>query len=130
MRRISILPVLLIGLGGFLGANVRYWLGLWAAQRWGTTFPYGTLLINVTGSLILGFFLTLATQRLLIHPNWRLLIATGFLGAYTTFSTFTYESVALLQNGAWQAGLVNILASVLFGLAGVLFGSTLARLIA
>ncbi|MEW5986241.1 MAG: fluoride efflux transporter CrcB [Chloroflexota bacterium] len=129
MNRITLFTIGIIGLGGFLGANVRYWLGLWAAGRWGTGFPYGTLLINVSGSLLLGFFLTLATERLLIHPHWRLLVAVGFLGAFTTFSTFTYESVALLRDGAWLAGLLNMTGSVLLGVVGIVIGSALARLV-
>jgi CrcB protein len=69
-------------------------------KRYGTRFPYGTLVINVTGSFILGFFLTLITERIVVHPYWRLFFAIGFLGAYTTFSTFTFESLALVQGRA------------------------------
>lgn len=129
MNWTTFLTVGLIGVGGFLGANARYWLGLWAARRWGITFPYGTLLINVSGSFLLGFFLTLTTERLLVHPNWRLLVAIGFLGAYTTFSTFTYESVALLRDGAWLAGLLNLIGSLFLGVLGLVIGSALARLV-
>jgi len=81
---------LIIGLGGFLGANARYLLSGWAAQKWGASFPYGTLLINATGSFILGLFLAATTGRVLVDPRWRLFFAIGFLGAYTTFSTYTY----------------------------------------
>jgi CrcB protein len=89
----SMKTFLIISLGAILGANARYWLGGWSAGRFGTIFPYGTLIINLTGSLILGFFITLATDRFLVDPRWRLLVAIGFLGAYTTFSTYTYKSV-------------------------------------
>ena len=78
---------LIISLGAILGANARYWLGGWAAEKFGPSFPYGTLIINVTGSLMLGFFMTLITDRFIVDPRWRLLVAIGFLGAYTTFST-------------------------------------------
>ena len=84
--------VLWIGLGGFLGANARYRLGLWFADRWGTAFPYGTLVANTIGSLALAFFLTLATGRVSVPPGARLFLAIGFLGGFTTFSTFSYET--------------------------------------
>ena len=77
---------LAISLGAVLGANARYWLGAWAAEKLGTAFPYGTLIINVTGSLILGFFLTLISGRYMVDTRWRMFVAVGFLGAYTTFS--------------------------------------------
>ena len=93
-------PFLVISLGGILGANARYLVSLYIAERFGTAFPYGTFLINVTGSLVIGFFLTLATERLPIDPLWRLFFATGFLGAYTTFSTYTYEAALLLRAGS------------------------------
>jgi fluoride exporter len=118
---------LLISLGAILGANARYWLGDWAAQRFGPAFPYGTLLINLTGSFILGLFMTLATERLLIDPRWRLLVAVGFLGAYTTFSTYTYESINLLLKGQWAAGLLNLLGSALAGLLAVSAGIYLGK---
>lgn len=120
---------ILISLGGILGANTRYWLGGWAAQRWGTTFPFGTLFINLSGSLVLGFFLTLTTERFLLDPRWRVLFVIGFLGAYTTFSTYTYESVNLMLNGQWQLGLLNLLGSALLGGVAVAIGIFLGRLI-
>ncbi|MCL6649594.1 MAG: fluoride efflux transporter CrcB [Chloroflexi bacterium] len=120
---------LLVGLGGFLGANARYLIGGWVAERFGTTFPYSTLVINVTGSLLLGFFLTLTTERFVADPGWRLFFAIGFLGAYTTFSTFSFESVVLLQERAWWLALANVFGSTLLGLAAVLLGIALARLL-
>jgi len=105
----------LIGLGGFLGAISRYIVGDWAAQKWGALFPYGTLIINLAGSFLLGLFLSAATERLLIDPRLRLFLATGFLGAFTTFSTLTYESVDLWLNGGRWLALVNIVGSLLLG---------------
>ena len=96
---------LLISAGAILGANLRYWVGGWAAGRFGASFPYGNLIINLTGSFILGFFITLATDRLLFDPRWRVLIVIGFLSSYTTFSSYTFESVALIMENQWLAGL-------------------------
>ena len=119
----------LISAGAMLGANARYWLGDWAAQKWGTAFPYGTLLINLSGSFILGFFLTLATERLMIDPRWRIFLAVGFLGAYTTFSTYTYESFNLLFHGQWISGVINLFGSTLLGVFAVGLGVTLGKLL-
>lgn len=117
----------LIGLGGFLGANARYLVSGWAAERWGASFPFGTLLVNVTGSLALGFFLTLANERALIDPRWRLFLAIGFVGAYTTFSTYAFESFAFLGEGQGWLALLNLFSNNLISLVGVLLGSALAR---
>ncbi|MBP7692314.1 MAG: fluoride efflux transporter CrcB [Anaerolineales bacterium] len=116
-----------ISLGAVIGANARYWLGGWAAEKWGPAFPYGTLLINLTGSLLLGVFLTWATQRALVDPRYRLLIAVGFCGSYTTFSTYTYESLNLMLTGSWGAGLLNLLGSSGLGLAAVALGIWIGR---
>lgn len=120
---------LVISLGGILGANARYLLGTWIAQRYGTSFPYGTLVINISGSFVIGLFLTLISERFVVHPNWRLFFAVGFLGAYTTFSTFSYESVVLIQNGSWWLGLVNMVGSVVLGPVAVVLGMAVARLL-
>lgn len=95
---------LVISLGGILGANARYVLGTWIATRYGTSFPYGTLVINVSGSFVIGLFLTLIAERFVLHPNWRLFFAVGFLGAYTTFSTFSFESVVAHPERCLAAG--------------------------
>lgn len=117
----------LISAGAILGANARYWVGDWAAQKFGTAFPYGTLLINLSGSFLIGIFLTLTTERFLIDPRWRLLVAVGFLGAYTTFSTFSYESFNLFSRGQWLAALLNALGSTLVGILAAGFGVVLGR---
>jgi len=113
---------LLISAGDILGANARYWLADWIAQKWGTYFPMGTLLINISGSFLLGLLMTLATERWVIEPRWRLFLAVGFLGAYTTFSTYTYESFSLLAKGQWGAGFINLFGSTLSGLVAVGLG--------
>jgi CrcB protein len=118
---------LIIGLGGFIGANTRYLVSGWAADRWGAAFPYGTLLINVTGSFALGLFLAATADRLMIDPRWRLFLAIGFLGAYTTFSTYTYESVQLaLEGGGWPA-IANVVGSNALGVLAVLAGIVLGQ---
>jgi CrcB protein len=121
--------ILYISIGAVLGANARYWLGDWAAQKWGTAFPYGTLIINLTGSLLLGFFLTIATERFLIDPRLRLLIAVGFFGAYTTFSTYAMESFNLLSSGQWLYGLFNLLGSTVLGVLCAALGVFLGKLL-
>lgn len=113
---------LLIGLGGFLGANARYALSVWAADRFGTAFPYGTFIINISGSFLMGIVLTLIAGQFHNAANARLLMATGFLGAYTTFSTFAYETLALLRQRDWRGGLLNYLGSVVLGVAAAALG--------
>jgi fluoride exporter len=120
---------LIISIGAVLGANARYWLGGLASDKLGTAFPYGTLIINVTGSLLLGLFMTLITDRFIVDPRWRLLVAIGFLGAYTTFSTYTYESANLILTGQVWTGLLNLFGSSILGLAAVTAGILLGRMI-
>jgi CrcB protein len=118
---------LLIGIGGFLGANLRYAVQTGAAGQWGSSFPYGTLVANITGSFILAFFITLATQRATVSPALRLFFAVGFLGGYTTFSSFTTETVNLLQDGTWLWGSLNLLGNLLLGFVGAFAGIVAAR---
>ena len=120
---------LLIAVGAALGANARYLISAWAAGRFGAGFPYGTFLINVTGSFALGLFVGLGETRLNISPELRLLIAVGLLGGYTTFSSFTVESLNLLRNGSLALGAANILGENVLGLGGALLGLYVARLL-
>lgn len=119
-------PYILIGLGGLLGANARYVVSVWAANRYGTSFPYGTFVVNVTGSFLMAFFLTVAGDHLGSSPSAEFFVATGFLGAYTTFSTFTYETIALLRVAELRPGLTNALGSAVVGVAGAAAGLLLA----
>ena len=118
-----------VALGAVVGASARYFLSLLIARNFSTTFPYGTLLINITGSLILGFFLVFSTERALVDPRWRLLVAVGFCGSYTTFSSYAFESFALMEQGQWLLTGVNIIASNALCLAGVLAGAAIARVL-
>jgi fluoride exporter len=116
-----------IGAGAIAGAEARYLAGLWAAARWGSAFPWGTLLINLSGSFVLGFYLALVTERFTGRSTTRLLLATGFLGAYTTFSTFSYETVALVQHGAIGPAVAYVAASLIGGLIAVFAGIVAAH---
>jgi len=120
---------LLISLGAVLGANARYWISEWAARKVDSVFPHGILLVNLSGSFLLGFFITLATERWLLDPRWRLLVAVGFFGAYTTFSTYTYDSIHLMLKGQVGVGLLNLLGSALLGILAVGAGIFLAKAI-
>lgn len=117
-----------VGLGGLLGSNLRYWVGGWAAARLGTTFPYGTFLINATGSLLLGFLTSYLALRT-YSPNWRLFLAVGFCGGYTTFSTYTYESIRLLQQGNVLLALLYFVGGPLLGLAAAFVGLVAGRIL-
>jgi CrcB protein len=116
-----------IALGAVVGASARYFLSLFIARDFSTVFPYGTLLINVTGSFLVGFFLVFSTERVLLDPRWRLLIVIGFCGSYTTFSSYAYESFGLMQRGEWLLTGINIVASNVLSLAAVIGGAALAR---
>lgn len=119
--------ILLVGLGGFIGAIARYAIDGWVQSLWGTGFPYGTFVINISGSFILGVFATLSLT-LGWNEHWRLLVAMGILGAYTTFSTFEYETLQLIvQGGRYRAAALNLVGSVLAGLLAAYLGIIAAR---
>jgi fluoride exporter len=117
-----------ISLGAIAGANLRYFLsGLFA--RVTAEFPLGTLVINVSGSFLLGFFMAWTTERVLADPRWRLLIAVGFCGGYTTFSSYAFETMAYFEQGQWALFGANIVGNNLLSLAAVLGGIALARVL-
>jgi len=120
---------LAISLGAIVGANLRYLVSQFAARVLGPVFPYGTLIINVAGSLIVGWFVIWTSERALVDPRWRLLVVVGFCGGFTTFSSYAFESMAYFEQGQWLLLASNILANNLLCLAAALSGMALARVL-
>lgn len=120
---------LLIAVGGSLGTIARYWVGSAVASRWGTKFPYGTFVINISACIIIGFSLTYLGKRAELSPAWRYLIPTGFVGAYSTFSTYEWETLSSLRDGAFSLAALYALGSLLLGLAAAWGGAVLAEMI-
>ena len=117
----------MIALGGALGAIARYQLATFIQARIPVGFPWGTFIVNITGCLVMGVTTTVLTDRL-VHPNWRFLIPIGFIGAYTTFSTFELETFRAVNDGAWLVGGLNVVGSVLAGYIALWLGVVLTRL--
>ena len=118
---------LVISAGAILGANARWVLSRYAARILGPVFPYGTLFINVSGSFVVGFFMIWASERVLLDPRWRLLVVVGFCGAFTTFSSFAFETMAYFEQGQFLMMLGNFLSNNLLCLGAVLAGMAAAR---
>jgi fluoride exporter len=119
---------LAVGIGGFIGAIARFWLGGFISNRMGTRFPYGTFIINITGSFLIGFILTILAERTHWSPNWRYLVPVGFIGAYTTFSTFEYETFRSIQDGELLMAGLNVALSVAVGFVAVWMGVIAGRI--
>ena len=123
--------LLYVGIGGFLGANARYIISAWVSVRLETTlnyeFPYGTLFVNLSGSFLLAIFGVWFVRQSALSENTRLLIGSGFFGAYTTYSTYANESINLIRIGNWQQGIGNILLTNVLCLLGVLAGIWVAN---
>jgi len=117
---------LLVAIGGGAGALMRYVAASAIMKRFGGVFPLGTLAVNVTGSFLIGFLMTILTERFHLDPNWRLLLVAGFLGGYTTFSSFEWETYTSVRAGGLRTGMLNVVASVLLGYIAVWLGSMLA----
>jgi CrcB protein len=118
--------LLVVFAGAGLGGVARYAAGTWIMAKYGGRFPLGTFFINVSGSFLIGILMTLFTERLDPHPNWRLFSVVGILGGYTTFSSFEYETYQAVRDGEHWMGLLYVASSVLLGYAGVWVGALLA----
>ena len=118
-----------VALGGSVGAATRYFVSTWAAERFGSDFPYGTLIVNVVGCFIIGAFLVLVTERAIVNPYWRLIVAVGFLGGLTTFSSFGYETLKLIEDSQLQWAAYNVMANLFLGFLATWLGMTAARAI-
>lgn len=117
---------LIVVLGGGIGSLMRYVVGTVITARMGGRFPLGTVFINITGSFLIGFIMTMLTERVAPHPYWRLILVVGFLGGYTTFSSFEWESLGLIRDGARWLGLLNVVGSVVVGYLAVWLGAAMA----
>ena len=129
VEKSAVMNAIAIAVGAAIGANLRYSLSVWAAQRWGASFPYGTLIVNVIGSFAIGVVLVLATTRLNLSDPARLLIVTGLLGGFTTFSSLSFETYSLITNGSWLAAGIYVISSFGLGIASVFLGAGIARLL-
>ena len=117
----------MIACGGAVGSVLRFWVGGNVADRLGTRFPYGTFAVNITGSFLIGLVLTLVFEHVNVNPNWRYLIGVGFIGGYTTFSAFEYETFQSMQDGEMLIASLNVVLSVVIGLICVWLGVAAAR---
>lgn len=121
--------ILLVGVGGFLGAQARFGVSNYASRKWGTAFPYGTVIINLSGSLLLGLFLGLVGKAIFQDDAYRWLVAVGFCGGYTTFSTYTYETLTLMREKRGVTGLAaNLVGSYVLGLLAAFGGFWLGNI--
>jgi CrcB protein len=116
-----------VAVGAMLGANLRYLVGLLAADNWPADFPYATFVVNLSGAFAIGVVLAFLTEHLDINPLWRLFFVTGFLGGYTTFSSYAWEALILAEQGAWLRAGAYVIGSNALGFLGVWLGTTLAR---
>ncbi len=117
----------MVGLGGFLGSIARFWLGSYVTFRMGARFPYGTFVINISGSFLIGLVVTLLAERAHWSPNLLYLIPIGFIGAYTTFSTFELEAFRSVRNGDLLLAFLNVILSVTVGFLAVWLGVATGR---
>ena len=123
----KLIPLALVGLGGAVGSIARFLVGTAVQVRVGDRWPLGTFVVNVSGCFLIGFFLTLTTERYVAHEHWRYLIPIGFIGGYTTFSSYQMETLRLVQIGGWLRALSYVVASTVAGFAAVALAAAVAR---
>jgi len=128
-RRTALQKYLFIAAGGALGSIARYWVGSTVSGRMGIRFPYGTLLVNVSACVIIGFSLTYLGKRADLNPAWRYLVPVGFIGAYSTFSTYEWETLSTLRSGAFFLATLYAVGSLILGLLAVWCGTALADIL-
>lgn len=116
------IKMLYVGIGGFIGSSLRYMISIYAGKLLGTHLPYGTLIVNVTGGFLIGFIMELSMTADWISPDLRLFLTTGILGGLTTFSTFSYETIALFHSGSCLRGILNACLNLFLSLGGVMLG--------
>jgi CrcB protein len=118
-----------VGIGGFIGASLRYIISINSSKLFGTQLPYGTLIVNVLGGILIGLIMELGLTTDLISPNLRLFLTTGIMGGLTTFSTFSYETISLFNDGSYMLGSLNICLNLFLSLAGVVAGKFISHII-
>ena len=119
--------VLLISVGAIIGANLRYFVAQYVAKLIPSSFPYGTLIINISASFILGFFLVWTSERVLADPRWRMLVAVGFCATYSTYSSYAFETFALFEKGLFSLAALNFFLTNVVCFIAVVLGAALAR---
>jgi CrcB protein len=121
------LKYLMVGIGGAIGSVLRFWLGSYLGSKLGGRFPYGTFVVNISGSFLIGVVITMFAERMQLSANWRYLIPIGLIGGYTTFSAFEYETFRLFQDGEILIAALNVVLSVIVGFAGVWGGAIVGK---
>lgn len=127
MQKIQL--IVIVGCGGFIGAAIRYLISINATKVFGVDFPYGTLIANVLGAIIIGFVMRLSLDTTMVSPNTKLFLTTGIMGGLTTFSTFSYETVSMLNAGEYLVGALNLGLNVVLSFIGVVIGMSIAKLL-
>lgn len=121
--------IIVIALGGSIGAVLRYLTGVYCAKFLGTWLPYGTLIVNIIGSFILSFFMILFLEKLSLDPLWRMFVAVGFCGSYTTLSSITYETLAIFMDGDYFRAYLNLFLNFFLSFLSAILGIVLAKLL-
>ena len=127
MQKIQL--IFIVGCGGFIGAALRYLISINASKIFGPNFPYGTLIANILGAIIIGLVMRLSLDTAIISPNIKLFLTTGMMGGLTTFSTFSYETVSMLNSGEYMLGVLNLGLNIVFSFIGVVIGMSIAKLL-